>query len=122
MIDMIVMTWNPDTLLEENPMLHFYMHFVFWSTIISIAMPPIELFNKFPKFQAAYQIAVNIVQYYCSLAVRGKIAQAYQNLKGGGNSNELSSKAGPDTGQGTTGDRSSVGPAPGVRSEGTSSN
>jgi len=67
------------------------IRFVFGCSVASLLLPPVSMFAGFPRFQKFYAKFVDLVQYYGSLNLRDKIAQAYSNYKiKGDNSNEES--------------------------------
>jgi len=70
--------------IEKVPALHYFAHYVFYTSMISLLLPPIEMFDNFPRFQKYYTVVVNLMQYYGAQNWRGKIAQLYIARRNGG--------------------------------------
>jgi hypothetical protein len=62
----------------------YVVHFVFWASVVSLLLPPTEIFDSFPRFKRKYEVLVRLINHYAALNVRGKIAQSYVNFKNGG--------------------------------------
>jgi hypothetical protein len=69
--------------VDQIPALHYYMHFVFYASVLSNLLPPVEYFSAFPRFQKGYTVFVTIVHHYAALNFRGKIAGAYNRRQNG---------------------------------------
>lgn len=63
------------------------IHCVFYASIISIFLPPIEMFDDYPRFQKHYKLVISIIGTWAALNLRGKIASAYRKRKENGDSN-----------------------------------
>ena len=70
-------------MLTHNGLLETVMQIVFWCSVASLLLPPVELFDTWPRFKRYYTFAIRIINYYGALNLRGKIAQKYVEYKNG---------------------------------------
>ena len=50
---------------------------VFVCSMLSIVLPPVEFFEKYPKFQDGYRLFCKLLKYFGALDFRGKIISQY---------------------------------------------
>ena len=54
---------------------------VFGFSLLSLALPPVELFEDFPRFQKWYRLFGKIVKYLGSLDFRTKVLELYPSYR-----------------------------------------
>jgi len=61
---------------------HIFVHAFFWVNIVNVCLPPIEVFQPFPRFQVYYKVLIQTIGYL-ALNVRGKILALFLNWQNG---------------------------------------
>lgn len=59
--------YSPSRLFED------VIHFTFYCSILALLLPPAKMFARLPRFAAAYETFVDLVQYWGSLNLRSKL-------------------------------------------------
>lgn len=63
--------------MELGQLFDLASKWVFFCTILSLLLPPVEFFDDFPKFQPYYRFVCKFLKYFGSLDFRGKIIAQY---------------------------------------------
>jgi len=68
-------------MMEIGTLLNYAAWWVFGFSILSLVLPPVELFDDFPRFQKYYRLLGKIVKYMGSLDFRTKILELYPSYR-----------------------------------------
>ena len=58
-------------------LLDWAARWLFACTLLSLALPPVEFFDNFPRFQEGYRLFCKVLKYWGSLDFRGKVIELY---------------------------------------------
>ena len=70
--------WNELSLWFAVPLttwLSRWADFTLFCSILSATIPPVEIWNGYPRFQKSYALFVNLVSHYGALNLRGSIVR-----------------------------------------------
>lgn len=63
------------------PALAYLALWIAGCSILSLILPPVEMFDDFPRLQKWYRLLCKLIKYFGSLDLRGKIIQLYPSYQ-----------------------------------------
>lgn len=67
--------------ISVDQVMEFLAHYVFWASVVTLLMPPIEWFPESSKARKVYQFLLMILAHYSSLNFRTALWSKYIDAK-----------------------------------------